>query len=295
MLKSMTGFGRGVAENQRYTVEVEIKSVNHRFLDIQLRSPKQVNAYEQELRKIIKERLPRGRVDVFVTVKEVSDAGKEVAIHWDLVDQLVESLQKEGQARYGVVDLELKVILEQIVTLPDFVEITEAKDDDESLGELLIAAVTTAAEQNAANRAQEGQALAAVMVENREQIATALARLQSFVALYQGEFKERFEKKLQDYLQETVDQERLLTELAIQLERGDIQEEIDRLAIHLQNFDRLLAKDEPVGRELDFLIQECNREINTIGSKSSAIEIKELVVLMKTTVEKIREQVQNVE
>ena len=295
MLKSMTGFGRGVSENQRYTVEVEIKSVNHRFLDIQLRSPKQVNAYEQEIRKIIKERLPRGRVDVFVTVKEVSDAGKEVAIHWDLVDQLVESLQKEGQARYGVVDLEPKVILEQIVTLPDFVEITEAKDDDESLGELLIAAVTTAAEQNAANRAQEGQALAAVMVENREQIATALARLQSFVALYQGEFKERFEKKLQDYLQETVDQERLLTELAIQLERGDIQEEIDRLAIHLQNFDRLLAKDEPVGRELDFLIQECNREINTIGSKSSAIEIKELVVLMKTTVEKIREQVQNVE
>lgn len=295
MLKSMTGFGRGVSENQRYTVEVEIKSVNHRFLDIQLRSPKQVNAYEQEIRKIIKERLPRGRVDVFVTVKEVSDAGKEVAIHWDLVDQLVESLQKEGQARYGVVDLEPKVILEQIVTLPDFVEIMEAKDDDESLGELLIAAVTTAAEQNAANRAQEGQALAAVMVENREQIATALARLQSFVALYQGEFKERFEKKLQDYLQETVDQERLLTELAIQLERGDIQEEIDRLAIHLQNFDRLLAKDEPVGRELDFLIQECNREINTIGSKSSAIEIKELVVLMKTTVEKIREQVQNVE
>ncbi|MEQ7216685.1 YicC/YloC family endoribonuclease [Enterococcus asini] len=294
-MKSMTGFGRGVAENQRYTVEVEIKSVNHRFLDIQLRSPKQVNAYEQEIRKIIKERLPRGRVDVFVTVKEVSDAGKEVAIHWDLVDQLVESLQKEGQARYGVVDLEPKVILEQIVSLPDFVEITEAKDDDESLGELLIAAVTTAAEQNAANRAQEGQALAAVMVENREQIATALARLQSFVALYQGEFKERFEKKLQDYLQETVDQERLLTELAIQLERGDIQEEIDRLAIHLQNFDRLLAKDEPVGRELDFLIQECNREINTIGSKSGAIEIKELVVLMKTTVEKIREQVQNVE
>lgn len=295
MLKSMTGFGRGVAENQRYTVEVEIKSVNHRFLDIQLRSPKQVNAYEQEIRKIIKERLPRGRVDVFVTVKEVSDAGKEVAIHWDLVDQLVESLQKEGQARYGVVDLEPKVILEQIVTLPDFVEITEAKGDDESLGELLITALTTATEQNAANRAQEGQALAAVMVENREQIATALARLQSFVALYQGEFKERFEKKLQDYLQETVDQERLLTELAIQLERGDIQEEIDRLAIHLQNFDRLLAKDEPVGRELDFLIQECNREINTIGSKSGAIEIKELVVLMKTTVEKIREQVQNVE
>lgn len=295
MLKSMTGFGRGVAENGHYTVEVEIKSVNHRFLDIQLRSPKQVNPYEQELRKIIKERLPRGRVDVFVTVKEVSDVGKEVAVHWDLVDQLVKSLQNEGQARYGVVDLEPKAILEQIVTLPDFVEIRETQTDDESLAELLTEAVTQAAEQNAANRAQEGQGLTSVLVENREQIATALERLRAFVALYQAEFKERFEKKLQEYLQETVDQERLLTELAIQLERGDIQEEIDRLAIHLQNFDRLLTKDEPVGRELDFLIQEFNREINTIGSKSSAIEIKELVVLMKTTVEKIREQVQNVE
>lgn len=295
MLKSMTGFGRSVAENQRYTVEVEMKSVNHRFLDIQLRSPKQVNSYEQELRKIIKERLPRGRVEVFVTVKEVSDVGKAVAVHWDLVDQLVKSLQKEGQARYGVVDLEPKAILEQIVTLPDFVEIKETQTDDDSLAELLVSAVTQAAEQNAANRAQEGQALTSVMVENREQIAAALTRLKTFVALYQAEFKERFEKKLQDYLQETVDQERLLTELAIQLERGDIQEEIDRLAIHLENFDRLLTKDEPVGRELDFLIQEFNREINTIGSKSSAIEIKELVVLMKTTVEKIREQVQNVE
>ena len=238
MLKSMTGFGRGVAENGRYTVEVEIKSVNHRFLDIQLRSPKQVNPYEQELRKIIKERLPRGRVDVFVTVKEVSDVGKEVAVHWDLVDQLVKSLQNEGQARYGVVDLEPKAILEQIVTLPDFVEIREVQTDDESLAELLTEAVTQAAEQNAANRAQEGQGLTSVLVENREQIATALERLRAFVALYQAEFKERFEKKLQEYLQQTVDQERLLTELAIQLERGDIQEEIDRLAIHLQNFDR---------------------------------------------------------
>lgn len=295
MLKSMTGFGRGQAENQRYTVEVELKSVNHRFLDIQLRSPKQVNAYEQKLRQIIKEYLPRGRVDAFITVTETSDDSKKVTVHWGLVDQLMSDLQKEGQARYGVVDLEPKTILEQIVALPDFVEIKEDKQVDESLEELLVAATTQAAEQNANNRDKEGLALEIVMVENRQQIEIALKKLTDFVAVYQTEFKERFEKKLQDYLQETVDQERLLTELAIQLERGDIQEEIDRLFIHLQNFDRLSRKQEPVGRELDFLIQEFNREINTIGSKSSAIEIKELVVNMKTTVEKIREQVQNVE
>lgn len=291
----MTGFGRGQAENQHYTVEVELKSVNHRFLDIQLRSPKQVNAYEQKLRQIIKEYLPRGRVDAFITLKETSDDSKKVTVHWGLVDQLLDSLQKEGQSRYGVVDLEPRAILEQIVALPDFVEITEAKEEDESLEELLVTATTQAAKQNANNRAKEGLALEAVMVENRQQIEASLQKLKDFVAVYQAEFKERFEKKLQDYLKETVEQERLLTELAIQLERGDIQEEIDRLTIHLQNFDRLLIKKEPVGRELDFLIQEFNREINTIGSKSSAIEIKELVVNMKTTVEKIREQVQNVE
>lgn len=295
MIKSMTGFGKGREENAGYTVEVEIKSVNHRFLDIQIRSPKQVNPYEGVIRQLIKERLPRGRVEVFVTVKETADDTKKVAVHWGLVDQLVKELKSEAAARYGETDLEVAAILQQLVTLPDFVEIKEDKADDTGLEALLRTAVSQAADQNAASREQEGAGLAVVMQENRQTIGSALSRLQEFVAVYEEEYRSRFEKKLQDYLGETVDQERLLTELALLLERGDIHEELDRLTIHLQKFDDLMTAAEPVGRELDFLIQEMNREINTIGSKSGAIQIKELVVQMKTTVEKIREQVQNVE
>lgn len=295
MIKSMTGFGKSREENDRYTVEVEVKSVNHRFLDVQIRSPKQVNPYEGTIRQLIKERLPRGRVEVFITVKETGDDTKAVTVHWGLVDQLVKELKAEAAARYGETDLEVAAILQQLVTLPDFVEIKEDKSDDTGLEELLVAAVSQAAAQNASSREQEGAGLATVMQENRQTIADALSRLQEFVAIYEEEYRTRFEKKLQDYLGETVDQDRLLTELALLLERGDIHEELDRLTIHLRKFDDLLAATEPVGRELDFLIQEMNREINTIGSKSGAIEIKELVVQMKTTVEKIREQVQNVE
>ncbi|MEO1780819.1 hypothetical protein BAU18_000370 [Enterococcus diestrammenae] len=294
MLKSMTGFGESTQVNGHYSVTVEIKSVNHRFLDIQIRSPKQVNAYETQIRQIIKDTLPRGRVEVFVTIKETSDEGKKVAIHWGLIDQLVTQLQV-GAAKYGATDLPVSQIIQQVVTLPDFVEITEQGQTDESLAGLLLAAVTEACGQNAASRLIEGAGLEAVMVANRQVIGAALTQLSEFVTVYETEFSARFQQKLQDYLGSSVDQERLLTEMALLLERGDIHEELDRLAIHLKKFDQLVTKEEPVGRELDFLIQEMNREINTIGSKSGAIEIKELVVQMKTTVEKIREQVQNVE
>lgn len=294
MLKSMTGFGESTQVNGHYSVTVEIKSVNHRFLDIQIRSPKQVNAYETQIRQIIKDTLPRGRVEVFITIKETSDEGKKVAIHWGLIDQLVTQLQV-GAAKYGATDLPVSQIIQQVVTLPDFVEITEQGQTDESLAGLLLAAVTEACGQNAASRLIEGAGLEAVMVANRQVIGDALTQLSDFVTVYEVEFSARFQQKLQDYLGSSVDQERLLTEMALLLERGDIHEELDRLAIHLKKFDQLVTKEEPVGRELDFLIQEMNREINTIGSKSGAIEIKELVVQMKTTVEKIREQVQNVE
>lgn len=294
MLKSMTGFGESTQVNGHYSVTVEIKSVNHRFLDIQIRSPKQVNAYETQIRQIIKDTLPRGRVEVFITIKETSDEGKKVAIHWGLIDQLVTQLQV-GAAKYGATDLPVSQIIQQVVTLPDFVEITEQGQTDESLAGLLLAAVTEACGQNAASRLIEGAGLEAVMVANRQVIGAALTQLSEFVTVYETEFSARFQQKLQDYLGSSVDQERLLTEMALLLERGDIHEELDRLTIHLKKFDQLVTKEEPVGRELDFLIQEMNREINTIGSKSGAIEIKELVIQMKTTVEKIREQVQNVE
>lgn len=294
-MKSMTGFGKASAENSDYQVEVEIKSVNHRFLDLQIRNPKQINELENKIRQTIKKTIQRGRVEVFVTINELADTNKEVVIHWPLVDKLVTELKREAVARYGETELAVANVLEQIVTVPDYVEVKQEKSDTSQLETLVTKAVSEATLALNKSRSQEGSGILAVLTENEQALLEQLTQLKKFNTTFEQTFKERFEQKLQDYLGAQVDQERLLTEMALLIERGDINEELDRLFIHLKTFASILQKNSAVGRELDFLIQEINREINTIGSKSNAIEIKEFVVQMKTIVEKIREQVQNVE
>ncbi|PAB01486.1 YicC/YloC family endoribonuclease [Enterococcus canintestini] len=294
-MKSMTGFGKASAENSDYQVEVEIKSVNHRFLDLQIRNPKQINELENKIRQTIKKTIQRGRVEVFVTINELADTNKEVVIHWPLVDKLVTELKREAAARYGETELAVANVLEQIVTVPDYVEVKQEKSDTSQLETLVTKAVSEATLALNKSRSQEGSGILAVLTENEQALLEQLTQLKKFNTTFEQTFKERFEQKLQDYLGAQVDQERLLTEMALLIERGDINEELDRLFIHLKTFAGILQKNSAVGRELDFLIQEINREINTIGSKSNAIEIKEFVVQMKTIVEKIREQVQNVE
>lgn len=294
-MKSMTGFGKASVESSAYQVEVEIKSVNHRFLDLQIRNPKQINELENSIRQTVKKSVQRGRVEVFVTINELGDTNKEVMIHWPLVDKLVNELQREAAARYGEPQVSVAKILEQVITLPDYVEVKQDKADNTQLESFVVAAISQATEALNTSRQQEGAAILAILTENAQALSGQLELLKQFNKTFEETFKTRFEQKLQEYLGNQVDQERLLTEMALLIERGDIHEELDRLAIHLQKFAAILQKEEAVGRELDFLIQEMNREINTIGSKSSAIEIKEFVVQMKTIVEKIREQVQNIE
>lgn len=293
-MKSMTGFGKSLQESEKYQIEVEVKSVNHRFLDIQVRNPRQLNSYEQAIRNTIKEVLQRGRVEVYVTLKEKGDNNKEVVMHWDLIQQLVTDMQKEAQERFGT-ELPATAILERMTENEAFIEIREKQTEDTTLEPALLTAIREAALANASSRQKEGTGIQQVLTENREGLALKITELSQFVEEYEQDYRQRFEKKLTDYLGGEVDQERLLTEMTILIERGDIHEELDRMEIHLQAMAELVASDNPVGRELDFLIQEMNREVNTIGSKSSPIEIKNVVVQMKTIIEKIREQVQNVE
>lgn len=294
-MQSMTGFGKASVENLGYQVEVEIKSVNHRFFDLQIRNPKQINELENKIRQTVKRAVQRGRVEVFITINELGDTNKEVVIHWPLVDKLVNELKKEAAARYGETELSTARILEQVVALPDYVEVKQAQTTGGQLECLVVDAVSQAVTALIKSRKQEGTAILSVLQENAQALFTQLEALSQFNTIFEKTFRQRFEQKLQEFLGSQVDQERLLTEMALLIERGDIHEELDRLAIHLQKFAAILQKKTAVGRELDFLIQEMNREINTIGSKSGAIEIKEFVVQMKTIVEKIREQVQNVE
>lgn len=294
-MKSMTGYGQASRTNEAYELAIELKSVNNRFLDLQIRMPKELNPFEALIRKIAKEKIQRGRVDVFINLTPVKSGSKQVAIDWELLQQLVKELQAGGKEHFGIVDFPVEQVLVKAMEQSDFVTLIDQPTTDDTLAELVQLTVTEAFSQLVVSREHEGKGIQKVLSDYREKVQLLVTELASFVTEYEADFQRRYQAKLEEYLGDTVDQDRLLTELAILLERGDIHEELDRLSIHLEKLAQLLQTPDPVGRELDFLLQEMNREVNTIGSKSSPIKIKDIVVQLKTILEKIREQIQNVE
>ena len=294
-MKSMTGFGKKTIQNENYQLDVEVKSVNQRFLDIQLRMPKELNAYELVIRQVIKRTLKRGRVEVYVNLQKIGNNQKEVRVQWDLIDQLLTSVDQHLKENYPEATFDAGDTVNHLLKQNDFVEIVEAEIVDQTFEPFLVQAFEAAIASLDQSRVQEGTQIKQVLLDYVAVLTQSIQELQAFVGVFEQEYRQRFEAKLNEWLGSQVDETRLLTEMAILLEKGDIHEELDRLDIHNDKLHQLLDETEPVGRELDFLIQEMNREVNTIGSKSSPIEIKNSVVQMKTTLEKIREQIQNVE
>ncbi|WP_314579609.1 YicC/YloC family endoribonuclease [Enterococcus gilvus] len=294
-MKSMTGYGQAAKTNEAYELTIELKSVNNRFLDLQIRMPKELNPFEALIRKAAKEKIQRGRVDVFINLAPLKSGNKKVSVNWELLNQLVTELQTGGKEHFGVVDFPVEQVLVKAMEQSDFVTLVDQATEEDTLEELVQTVANEAFTQLAASREHEGTGIQKVLADYNKQVQALVTKLNGFVTEYEADFQQRYQAKLEEYLGNTVDQDRLLTELAILLERGDIHEELDRLSIHLEKLAKLLQVKEPVGRELDFLLQEMNREVNTIGSKSSPIQIKDIVVQLKTVLEKIREQIQNVE
>lgn len=291
----MTGYGQAVQINDAYELTIELKSVNNRFLDLQIRMPKELNPFESLIRKIAKEKIQRGRVDVFINLTPLKSGNKQISVDWPLLQQLVTELQNGGKEHFGIVDFPVEQVLVKAMEQSDFVTLIDQPTEEDTLEELVQAVANEAFTQLAASRESEGAGIQKVLVDYGSKVQALVVELSGFVNEYEADFQQRYQAKLEEYLGNTVDQDRLLTELAILLERGDIHEELDRLSIHIEKLAKLLQATEPVGRELDFLLQEMNREVNTIGSKSSPIQIKDIVVQLKTILEKIREQIQNVE
>ncbi|MDT2758772.1 YicC/YloC family endoribonuclease [Enterococcus xiangfangensis] len=294
-MKSMTGYGQAAQSNDAYELNIELKSVNNRFLDLQIRMPKELNPFEALIRTIAKEKIRRGRVDVFINLTPLKSGNKKVAVDWELLQQLVAELQTGGKEHFGIVDFPVEQVLVKAMEQADFVTLVDQPTEEASLENLVQVVASKAFAQLASSREHEGAGIQKVLTDYGTKVQSLVAELKSFVTEYEADFQQRYQAKLEEYLGSTVDQDRLLTELAILLERGDIHEELDRLSIHLEKLAQLLQMTEPIGRELDFLLQEMNREVNTIGSKSSPIQIKDIVVQLKTLLEKIREQIQNVE
>ena len=291
MVVSMTGFGRSKISKDTFSVSVEVKTVNHRFTEFNIRMPRQFNKIEDKIKKKLISSIHRGRIEVFVTIEGEGIINRKVLVDWDLLDQYVQSIEKIKQ-KYAV---EHGLSLQDLLTSEEIVHFEETETGDEVLESLVLAAVEEATLSVKQMREIEGKAL-------EKDIRTQLNSLQDFVnelikmaPSVVNLYKERLTKRIHEYVGGQIDEARILTEVAIFADKADINEELTRLNSHIKQFDSILTLSEPMGRKLDFLLQEMNREVNTIGSKANDSVIAKEVVEMKSILEKMKEQVQNIE
>ncbi|KEO81962.1 YicC/YloC family endoribonuclease [Tumebacillus flagellatus] len=293
MIKSMTGYGRAEVVQDGYRILVEIKAVNHRYAEVVVRLPREYLQFEDPMKKAVSERISRGRLDVFLTVERTGPLGRAVTVDEELALQL--KLAADGLAeRLGLSE---SIQLEQILKHPGVLSVVEAVENPEEIGNLLLACSAQAADNLVEMRKQEGERLYRDFVARLEKLRACAAQIEARSPEVVSEYRERLEKRLSDLLegQGVVEEGRLLTEVAIFADRASIAEELVRLVSHFEQFVQIAQAAEPVGRKLDFLVQEMNREVNTIGSKANDLHIAQLVVEAKSLLEQIREQVQNIE
>lgn len=291
MVYSMTGFGRSTKKNEQLSITVEMKSVNHRFCEISVRIPRQWVAFEDKIKKVILQHVKRGKVEVFVNIEGDGLVKRKLHIDWDLMKEYYHSLQRANE-QFSLRD---QVTLSHLFQLEGVTEIVEEETENEELEQLLLAAVEEAAEQLAFMRKQEGETLLAdiqTQLSSIEKSVQVIEKQAPFVIEY---YRERLTKRIHELSPLPADESRILTEVAIFAEKSDINEELKRIRSHLQQVVATLEKDEPIGRKLDFLVQELNREANTIGAKANDSLIAMQVVEIKSALEKIKEQVQNIE
>ncbi|RDY72225.1 YicC family protein [Halobacillus trueperi] len=293
MLKSMTGYGKSTVEVGETKVHVEIRSVNHRFLDITTKMPRSLLFLEDRLKQVVKGRLSRGRVDIFVTIEGEELFEKKIDVNWEIVDQYLVRL-KDIQRRY---DLTGDISIDMVSKLDHVFSEKEIETDSDELKMALLEAMDDAATQLVEMRMKEGHELYEDLEKRIAKVRSWLSSLDERRPMVIEEYKERIRTRVEEYTKEQIrtDETKILQEVALLAEKGDVTEELTRLQSHFIQFEDILSIDEPVGRRLDFIVQEMHREVNTIGSKSNDGKMTEMVVNLKSEIEKVKEQVQNVE
>lgn len=292
-MKSMTGFGRGEISGEDFNVSAEIKTVNNRFLDVNLRISSELQSLESELKKIISDRLSRGRVDVNLQYEKTSDVIYE--LNRPLISGYISALN-EIKSEFS---LEGEPDMNYIARLPNAL-LTKKDDLSESFKNGVLNAVEKALDNLESMREIEGESLKNDLESLLQNIENQLPVIESEVENVSEEYFERLQKKIEKLLAKSdsqiqLDQGRLAQEVAYIADKSDISEEIIRLKSHIEQFYSILKEDDAIGKRLDFLTQEFNREANTIASKTQNLTIKEAGLIIKAEIEKIREQVQNVE
>lgn len=292
MIASMTGYGRGEADVRGYEAVVELKSVNSRYCEVSLRSPKSLNAHEADIQRIIKDTFSRGRISAYVQVSDPTPDELPIRVNARAV-KAYRSLLEEVVSTAGI---EEPVQLDHLLKYQDIFEADEVEEDQEAIWEATQAALKAACEGMKIMRLREGEALHKELEERLDGIESRLREAERLAPQRVASSGERLRERLSEIIEEgRIDTERIEFEMAMLADKLDVREECVRLDSHLALFREGMASGEPVGRKMNFLSQEMNREINTIGSKSNDAEMAHLVVGMKEELEKIKEQVENVE
>ena len=291
MLKSMTGFGTGEAENSDYRVRAEIRSVNQRFLELSFRMPRILYPWEEAMRKCLKNRITRGKLEILISFSDMRDSAVSVRVN----KALVLAYQKALNDMCGLLKMARPDEVSAVANYPDVITV-ENNASLEGIEEVLLPALETALEELDLMRTREGEAIDRDFDERLGTLGRFLDELEDLAPGIVSDYRSRIEKGISEMLSsENIDNDRILQETAIYADKVDFTEEIVRLRSHFDQFRLIKESGTPVGRKLDFLTQEMNREVNTVGSKAYSANAARIVVEMKSEIEKLREQIQNIE
>lgn len=288
----MTGFGRSSLALENMDVLVEMRSVNHRFLEISVRAPHAYSYLEDRLKKQIQQRALRGKIDISVTIQHHGSDGLEVEVNSELAAAYVNALRKANEQ----LSLEDDLTLTSVMRFSDIFSLRKVQLDEEKMWETILPAVTDAADKFLEMRITEGNKLYEDLKQRLDTLESMLKKVEEHAPETAKRYYDKLYAKICEILADReTDEARIMTEAAIFADRIAIDEETVRLGSHIEQFRNLLDSKEPVGRKLDFLVQEMNREVNTMGSKAQDLAVTRLVVDMKSEIEKMREQIQNIE
>ena len=288
---SMTGYGRATCVEDGRSLTIELKSVNHRFLDLNFRMPRSFAFLEDAARKQIASRLSRGHVDIYVTYMNLREDSKQVRVDIGLIKAYMQALDQVKEET-GLKD---DRTLNTIAKLPDALVMTEGAEDEEALKTLLADTLGQALDNLNAMRAREGEAMKKDMLDKLAEIEEMTDKIEARYPETVLEYQKKLKQRVEELLGGEMDEARLAQEVAVMADRAAVAEETVRLRSHISQARENCAKNEPVGRSLDFIVQEMNREVNTVSSKSQDIPITQAVLACKSAIEKLREQLQNVE
>ena len=293
MIKSMTGFGKGNSQIGNKYFQVELKSVNHRYLDISIRLPKIFTHMEENIRNFIKLYLKRGRVEVYIIYESIDNSDTEAVVDISLAKKYLDSLLIIEKS----LQVQSDITTSLIVSFPDVIKLEKKVKDEREVWQCLQNALDDALIKLVGMRKREGGKLKVDMLKRLNKISNFLMQIKDRAPMIVHEYRQKLTDRIKEILDEQfiLDDNRIAMEVALFADKSNITEEIVRLHSHIEQFAKITEEGDAVGRKLDFLLQEMNREINTIGSKANDLTISNLVINIKSELEKIREQVQNIE